>query len=422
VSPPRSISLQARLVCPVASLPIAGGVVEIVDGRVVELHDCPRDGTIDLGNAVIVPGLVNAHTHLEFSNLEQPLGPPVPFADWIGSVVAERRRRCRRQDDSATAPRLELDPISLGLQECFQSGASLVADIVTGSLDNADRRSVIVDALGSDRLLPFRELISPNSSGMAATWSAAEESLCELEADPGRRPVGLSPHAPYTVAKPLLDQAIERAGREARPVAMHLAETQEELDLLSRHTGPLVDMLKRIGAWDPSALAGTRPLDILKLLSAAPRALVIHGNFLVEEDLRFLGSQRQMSLVYCPRTHSYFGHPTYPLSAAIEFGVNVALGTDSRASNPDLRLWEEAKHVAREFPNLPPAIVLQMATANGARALGRSTTHGIIAPGRAADLCCIRTGDGSSDPLRAALAPSAKVIGAMHAGEWLLAP
>ncbi|QDT53434.1 8-oxoguanine deaminase [Caulifigura coniformis] len=397
-------------------------MVEIADGQVVALHDCPQDGTIDLGSAVIVPGLVNTHTHLEFSNLERPLGPPAPFADWIGSVVAERRRRCRREEDSSTAPRLELDPISLGLQECFQSGSSLVADIVTGSLEHVDRRSVIVDALANERLLPFRELIAPTPAGIEATWSAAETSLAELEPDPERRRAGLSPHAPYTVAATLLEQAIARAGRESRPVAMHLAETQEELDLLSRHSGPLVDMLKRIGVWDPSAPAGTRPLDILKRLSVAPRVLVIHGNFLEEDELRFLGNQRHMSLVYCPRTHAYFGHPTHPLRAAIDLGVNVALGTDSRASNPDLNLWEEAKQVASEFPMLPAAVVLQMATANGARALGRSATHGVIAPGRSADLCCIRPGDGSSDPLRAALAPSATVVGAMHAGEWLLAP
>ncbi len=140
------------------------------------------------------------------------------------------------------------------------------------------------------------------------------------------------------------------------PVAMHLAESREELDLLRDGTGPFQDLLDERSMWDPQAIPlGSRPLDYLRMLADAPRALVIHGNYLDDEELAFLGANRErMSLVYCPRTHAYFFHPPYPLGRALAAGVHVALGTDSRASNPDLSLLEEMRFVCAPILQLAP--------------------------------------------------------------------
>jgi cytosine/adenosine deaminase-related metal-dependent hydrolase len=134
------------------------------------------------------------------------------------------------------------------------------------------------------------------------------------------------------------------------------------------------------------------------MLAESPRTLVIHGNYLDQEELTYLAAQRErMSLVYCPRTHEYFFHPPYPLGQALALGVRVALGTDSRASNPDLRLLEEMRHTAKSHPAVDPQQVLRMGTLDGAEALGRHRQIGSIAPGKKNDLISIPLPDASLD-------------------------
>src|SRR5262249_30721246 len=140
------------------------------------------------------------------------------------------------------------------------------------------------------------------------------------------------------------------------PMAMHVAESRAELQLLRDGTGPFQELLEERSMWDPEAIPrGSKPLDYLQMLSEAPRSLAIHGNYLDDEELQFLGLHRdRMSLVFCPRTHAYFFHPPYPLGRAIAAGVRVALGTDSRASNPDLSLLAELRHVMQSHPWIDP--------------------------------------------------------------------
>src|SRR5205823_10181172 len=114
-----------------------------------------------------------------------------------------------------------------------------------------------------------------------------------------------------------------------------------------------------------------RPLDYLQTLATAHRALVIHGNYLAADEIQLLAAHRDcMSVVYCPRTHAYFGHEHYPLSQMLAAGVRVAVGTDSRASNPDLRLLAELRYIARHHPAIPRDVILRQGTLAGAEALG----------------------------------------------------
>jgi cytosine/adenosine deaminase-related metal-dependent hydrolase len=160
--------------------------------------------------------------------------------------------------------------------------------------------------------------------------------------------------------------------------------------------------------WDAAAIPrGSRPLDYLGMLAEAPRALVIHGNFLDSEERSYLAANAdRMSLVCCPRTHSYFGHPPYPLPQLLRGGVRVALGTDSRASNPDLDLLAEMRCVAQTFPTIDPRSILRMGTLAGAEALGRAADVGSITAGKLANLVAVPLADevsGSADDLLAAL-------------------
>jgi len=173
------------------------------------------------------------------------------------------------------------------------------------------------------------------------------------------------------------------------------------LELLAAGTGPFRQLLEELQVWSPEAIPrGTRVLDYLRELTAAPRTLVIHGNYLAADEIEFLAARAdRLAVVYCPRTHAWFGHPSYPLARMLAAGVRIALGTDSRASNPDLSLLEELRFVARHYPQIDPAAVLELGTLAGARALGIDQEAGTLAAGKLANLTVVPLPEGEAgDP------------------------
>ncbi len=174
-----------------------------------------------------------------------------------------------------------------------------------------------------------------------------------------------------------------------------------------------------MGAWDATAIpGGTRPLDYLRRLAACDRALVIHGNYLDREELEFVAAHAQrLSVIYCPRTHAYFGHPRHPLPRLLAAGANVALGTDSRASNPDLGILDEMRFVARQFPEIASAVVLELGTLRGARALGLEEDVGSLVPGKVANLAIVALPDREArDPYELLLDSDRSVTATMIRG------
>jgi aminodeoxyfutalosine deaminase len=202
---------------------------------------------------------------------------------------------------------------------------------------------------------------------------------------------GLSPHAPYTVCTELLDALVGLSASDRVPLAMHLAESQEELELLRHGAGPLKQLLQDREAWNPKAIRpGSRPLDYLRTLSCAHRAIVVHGNYLDEEEIAFVAANAtKMCVVYCPRSHDWFGHTSYPLEKMLAAGAVVALGTDGRGSNPDLSLLAEMRRVACKHPSVDRRAILAMGTLNGANALGIDGEVGSIEPNKDADLTVV---------------------------------
>jgi cytosine/adenosine deaminase-related metal-dependent hydrolase len=293
-----------------------------------------------------------------------------------------------------------------GLAEVVAGGATTAAEIATVAWGPKQLLGELVDCtifweqigLRSDRLLPITE--------KAGRWVEAIGRRCWAW-----KP-GLSPHAPYS-AHPELVAELSRLSASAQvPLAMHLAESQEELELLESGGGPLVDLLKELQAWAPEAIPrGVRPMDYLRTLAKADRALVAHGNFLSPDEIAFLGAHAdRMSVVFCPRTHIHFGHPRYPLGQMAAAGVNVALGTDSRASSPDLSLLEELRVVAARFPDVAPETVLNMGALAGARALGLESELGSLSPGKLANLTVVELPDRSEDDPFSLLFDSTKPV------------
>ncbi|MBX3436896.1 MAG: amidohydrolase family protein, partial [Planctomycetaceae bacterium] len=289
--------------------------------------------------------------------------------------------------------------------------------------DDASWRQITPE---TPRTVIFREILGIGDDIHHERLETARRFLARRSVvDNQRVRLGLSPHAPYSLSTDLFQQVVQMAIVARAPVAMHLAETREELELLSRGTGPLADLLKDFGVWrDGFWFAGESIMEYLRTLSLAPRALVVHGNYLTTGEIDFLASQPQMSVVYCPRTHHNFGHTPHPWRTMLERGINVALGTDSRASNPDLSLWREIQFLHQLEQDVPSETLLQMATRHGAAALGLDEECGSLQPGRWADLTVIALSDDALaadrlQPYDAVLHPGNQVVACMSEGRWL---
>ncbi|HEY1785793.1 MAG TPA: amidohydrolase family protein, partial [Pirellulales bacterium] len=260
------LALTARYIFPVAGPPIAGGLLTIAGERIVAVGE-NRSGAapLDLGNVAILPGLINAHTHLEFSDLTVPLGTAGNrLPDWIRRVIAHRRGA-----DPGTG-----DPRGGGLAECARGGATGVGEIATRVWPAMPQAEI------------ERAEIAPPPADVTVFWEVIglrpeqfDERLAEARAHlhrawpegAGVRP-GLSPHAPYSVHPELMAKLVDLAAAADVPVAMHLAESREELELLAHGSGPFREMLAELGVWPPEVFGGgRRPLDYLRALSRAPR-------------------------------------------------------------------------------------------------------------------------------------------------------
>lgn len=401
------VSLRARWVLPVDRPPIAGGVVTVAAGRIVAVGSSgDLASAVDLGDVALLPGLVNAHTHLEFSQLDRPLGKPrMRFPDWIGEVVAYRQSVLEQSfRQPAEMLRLRQDAIARGLADSRDFGVAAIGEIGTRAF--TDECLEQVDWSGVPHCTVFLELLGLAAGRAATLFETARDYLGGPPASFVR---GLSPHAPYTVGLELLEAVCRLSAATGAPLAMHVAESPEELELLELHTGLMVGLLESLDAWHPDAIPPQlRPLDFLQRLATASRALVVHGNYLAADEIAFLAQHRErMSVVYCPRTHAWFGHEPYPLVSMLAAGVRVAVGTDSRASNPDLDLLAELRHIARQHPAAPPETILRMGTLDGAEALGMARQFGSLTPGKRAALAVLDLVEHAHDPLAQLLDESA---------------
>jgi cytosine/adenosine deaminase-related metal-dependent hydrolase len=400
------VTYRARYVFPVDQLPIENGEVTFDRGLILAVgrHSGEADA-IDLGDVAIIPGLVNAHTHLEFSDLKQPLGDPgMSLPVWIRHVI-----RCR--ESASTSEKMYRidsgDPAELGLRESVRYGITAIGEVA--------QQQPILPGVPLD-ITVFLELRAPRAFEipMAMHFASAVG-----EYSGGLYRPGLSPHAPYTVHPKLLEALVDLSSRERLPLAMHIAESPEELQYLRDATGPFRELLESYGAWEPGAvLPNSSPLEYLKLLSRGARALVIHGNYLNQAEVECLAMHaNSMSVIYCPRTHVYFGHKPYSLHAMLDSGVQMALGTDSRASNPDLDLRKEMQFVIDRH-GIASEQALRLGTINGAMALGLEKECGTISPGKSANFAIMQLAHReAADPHELLFDPMARVVATICRGQ-----
>jgi cytosine/adenosine deaminase-related metal-dependent hydrolase len=375
---------RGRWVLPIGRPPLAGGWVAVEGGRIAAVgaaHDRPpeADETVDAGSSVILPGLVNAHTHLELSWMRGQVPPAGSMPAWAARLMALRR----------TVGHEPVDPIVEAVREAHAAGTAVVAD-VTNTL-------AAYEALADSHLagVVFRELIGFDAADPAGLVADAQAQLEALMPIAWLR-TAIAPHAPYSVS-PDLFRAIAGAA-VAGPISVHVSESPEEVRFLRDGTGAWRDLLGSLGVWNDRWVApGTTPVEFLDRLGlVSDRLLAVHCVEAGEDDLRRLAASGA-TVVTCPRSNRWTGAGVPPIEGFYASGARVAIGTDSLASVDDLNLFAELAVVRRLAPAVPAARILDSATRSGAAALGFEREYGTIEAGKCADLIAVRVPGGVTD-------------------------
>lgn len=380
------ITYRADWVLPIADDPISNGSVTVEQGRIAAVGTTTGGDVVDLGRAVIVPGLVNAHTHLELSYLHERIPPTRSFGEWVRIVM-----ETRRQYPDPADPRI-VEPARAAIARARAFGTALVGDV--------SNTLVTVPLLREARVPAqvFHELTGFTEQDPVARVSEAR-ARADASGDAGEVRISIAPHAPYSVSAALF-QAI-RDDLDAHPRAVssvHLGENPEEVQLLRHGDGPIREVLEGLERWPedwhPPGVSPVRYLNDLGVLDS--RMLVVHGVQFDGDDLtqlRAIGA----TLVSCPRSNRYVGVGDPPLEAFYAMGVRVVFGTDSLASVADLNMFAELAQARRIAPRVPARSLLESATSLAARALGFDQDYGSIEPGKTAALVAVRVPEGIGD-------------------------
>jgi len=388
----RPLRLRAHWAVPVGAPPIQDAALLIdADGRIAALGPdsaipTPPDALIhDLGSATLLPGLINTHTHLELTGMEEA-APEADFRKWIQTI--RRIKETRTPEDFLAAARR-------GVRDCWAGGVTTVAD--TG-----DSGAVIqaLSELGGSGLA-YQEVFGPHPEQLDESFAGLQRRVGELATFAGGRiRLGVSPHAPYTVSGPLYSKVAIWARGESLPLAVHLAESREESEFVTRQRGPFAEAWMARGipllnheAHQPSGRPAVQPSPVHWLDShgvLGPRTLCIHAIQLSAADISLL-AQRGVSIAHCPLSNARHRHGAAPLAALRRAGIRVGVGTDSVASVRRLDLFAEAR-AARALGGFSAEDTLALCTLDGARALGLEGETGSLTAGKWGDVIAVETG------------------------------
>ncbi len=406
--------LRAHTVLPIVTPPIEDGAVLIHGGRILKVGrwlDLVRDysgPTTDLGGVILLPGLINAHCHLDYTDMAGQIGPTRHFSDWIKSIVM------LKAEWSYTDFALSW---LQGAKMLLHSGVTTVVDIeaVPELLPEAATATPL-------RVISCLELLSVRSR--AHPDERISEALQRLRRFPAGFG-GLSPHAPYSTSGELLRVCAAAARENDWLLTTHVAESADEFEMFRTARGAMYEWLHQ--QRDLSDCDGRSPVEHLERCGVlGANLLAVHANYLAEGDAARL-ARHSASVVHCPRSHRFFGHQDFPFEELSRAGVNLCLGTDSMATMAKLRgeplaldLFSEMRTFARAHPGIPPLSILEMVTRQAARAIRQTGELGVIAPGACADLIALPRQEGTDEPGQSVLEHRGDVAASMIGGRWVL--
>ena len=409
--------LRARVIVPVSQPPIDNGAV-LVSGRHIRavgpwrrLSKLPHQRVIDLGEQAILPGLINAHCHLDYTDMSGQFDPPRRFTDWI-KLITTAKASWSDEEFAASWRR--------GAQMLLGTGTTTVGDIEA-------LPTLLPDAWNSTPLRVFSFLEMTGIRSRRQPQAVLDETLAHIARLKHRRcKAWLSPHAPYSTLPELLRLTLATARRRRWRVATHVAESDQEFEMFMHAQGEMHDWLLRNERNNADCGLGS-PVQHLERHGALTASLLaIHANCLAPGDADLL-ARRGAHIVHCPRSHAYFRHQAFPFEALTVAGANISLATDSlasvskTASRPlELNMFEEMLEFARRFPSVPPERILRMVTVNPARALGVAGKLGELRVGACADLIAIPAA--RHHVFSSILHHTGNVFASMIDGRWAISP
>lgn len=378
--------IRARCLLPLAEGPVDNGAVVLEEGRVKWLGrwpECdpnPGETRVDLGEVVLLPGLINAHCHLDYTNMAGQIPPPKTFPDWVKTILSFKAHWSFSEFAESWLK---------GARMLLEHGTTTVADIESvPELPSETWKSTPL------RMVSFLEMTNVKSRRPAD--EILDEALDWFNQWPKdeKKEAALSPHALYSTTPELMKRTAAVAKEQDLLLSVHLAESEAEYQMFTDARGPFHDWLKAQRKMEDCGHASpVRLAEQYGLLT--DRTLVIHANYLAPGDADLV-ARGGASVVHCPRSHDYFGHARFPYETLVKAGANVCLATDSLASsrkvgtqNPELDLWSEMRLFARNYPSVAPREILSMATVNAARALRRSNELGVLKTGAWADFAAV---------------------------------
>jgi len=409
--------LRARVVLPISRPPIEDGAVFIAGNRIAQVGSWKEFSdtadVIDLGETILMPGLINAHCHLDYTDMTGLMPPQKSFTDWIRLMLATKSewnyseyaqswvRGAEMLTRTGTTTVADFEAVPELLPDVWSTTPLRVISLMemTGVKSRRDPRAILQDNLEHIRTLPG-----------------------------GRCRPGLAPHAPYSTVPELLRLAADMAQRRRWPLSIHAAESLEEFEMFVKGRGAMFDWLRRNDR-DMSDCGKGSPIKHLGRCGVlSVNCLAVHVNYLADGDAKLLAATKT-SVAHCPRSHRYFGHEKFPFNALSKARVNVCLGTDSlatvykkRKQTVELNMFDELRTFAEIHSRAAPEHILQMATVNGARALGMAGQAGEISEKALADLIAIPFKGKIADANEAAVHHEGNVAASLIDGEWAIPP
>lgn len=410
--------LRARAVLPIVGPTIHNGAVVVSGkrikavGRWRDLAD-GRSESLDLGDAVLMPGLINAHCHLDYTQMAGQFSAPKVFIDWLKLITTTKSQW--------TAAEYTASWLS-GSQMLLRTGTTTVADIeaVPQLLPEVWRSTPL-------RIISFLEMIG--ITNRRTPEAILQEILDKVSTLGDRRcSIGLSPHAPYSTLTKLMQLSGEAVRQRGWLLCTHVAESASEFVMFTGGRGDMFDWLRRSGREMSDCGLGSPVRHLERCGVLRPNLIAAHVNYLARGDTALL-ARKQVSVVHCPRSHAFFHHAPFPLRRLARAGVNICLGTDSLASvikpprqSIELDMFAEMRLFADRHPSLSSSTILRMTTLNGARALQRQGSIGELSPGALADLIAVPFPGKPKGVSEALLEHRGPVLASMIGGLWALPP
>ena len=411
--------LRARTILPVSQPPIHNGAIQISGNRIKsvgswrDIGNRDSDSVLDLGEVILLPGLVNAHCHLDYTSMAGMIPPQKKFTDWIKLITTAKSEWSYSEFAESWLN---------GARMLLKTGTTTVADIEAAP-------DLLPELWGATplRVISFIEMTGVKSRRRPQT--ILRDTLKFIDNLPdGRSRAALSPHAPYSTVPELLRISAQTSRRRKWTITTHIAESVMEFEMFTQARGEMFDWLRR----------NERPINDCGLGSPVQHAyrakllgknfLAVHVNYLAPGDAALLG-KHQTSVAHCPRSHAYFAHQKFPLEELTDEKVNVCLGTDSLVTvkktprqTVKLNMFDEMRAFASANPGVTPDKILEMATVNGARALGKTREIGQLSRRSLADIITIPHDGKPSEASEAVVNFTGEVHTSMIDGEWAIEP